>query len=127
MDFVSDCVSSGKVIRILTIVDDFTRECPATEVDTSRYDRPALETWTASERERSTPWDGLFNADVFNIDAVRSLIRSTGYPEQHVHFVKGRVEDTLPEGAPGAIALLRLSGNRLHRVRGEVPDALCGT
>jgi putative transposase len=35
MDFVSDCVSSGKVIRILTIVDDYTRECPGMEVDTS--------------------------------------------------------------------------------------------
>jgi putative transposase len=35
MDFVSDCVSSGKVIRMLTIVDDYTRECPAIEVDTS--------------------------------------------------------------------------------------------
>lgn len=35
MDFVTDCVSSGKVIRMLTIVDDCTRECPAIEVDTS--------------------------------------------------------------------------------------------
>ena len=35
MDFVSDCVSSSKVIRMLTIVDDCTRECPAIEVDTS--------------------------------------------------------------------------------------------
>src|SRR3974377_2556776 len=35
MDFVSDCVSSGKVIRILTVVDDYTRECPSIEVDTS--------------------------------------------------------------------------------------------
>jgi putative transposase len=35
MDFVSDCVSNGKVIRMLTIVDDCTRECPAIEVDTS--------------------------------------------------------------------------------------------
>ncbi|MBO0910325.1 MAG: hypothetical protein J2P13_00920, partial [Acidobacteria bacterium] len=36
MDFVSDCVSSsGKVIRMLTIVDDCTRECLAIEVDTS--------------------------------------------------------------------------------------------
>jgi len=32
---VSDCVSSGTVIRMLTIVDDCTRECPAIEVDTS--------------------------------------------------------------------------------------------
>jgi putative transposase len=35
MDFVSDCVSSGKVIRMLTVVDDCTRECPVIEVDTS--------------------------------------------------------------------------------------------
>ena len=35
MDFVSDAVSSGKVIRMLTMVDDYTRECPAIEVDTS--------------------------------------------------------------------------------------------
>jgi len=35
MDFVSDCVSTGKVIRMLTVVDDYTRECPAIEVDTS--------------------------------------------------------------------------------------------
>jgi len=35
MDFVTDCVSSGKVIRMLTLVDDCTRECPVIEVDTS--------------------------------------------------------------------------------------------
>ena len=35
MDFVSDCVSTGAVIRMLTVVDDCTRECPVIEVDTS--------------------------------------------------------------------------------------------
>ena len=35
IDFVSDCVSTGRVIRMLTVVDDCTRECPAIEVDTS--------------------------------------------------------------------------------------------
>jgi putative transposase len=35
MDFVCDCVSTGQVIRMLTVVDDYTRECPAIEVDTS--------------------------------------------------------------------------------------------
>jgi putative transposase len=35
IDFVSDCVSTGKVIRMWTVVDDCTRECPAIEVDTS--------------------------------------------------------------------------------------------
>ena len=35
IDFVSDCVSTGRVIRMLTMVDDCTRECPRIEVDTS--------------------------------------------------------------------------------------------
>src|SRR5579859_1487995 len=35
IDFVSDSVNGSQVIRILTLVDDYTRECPAMEVDTS--------------------------------------------------------------------------------------------
>lgn len=35
MDFVSDCIAGGRPIRALTIVDEFTRECLAIEVDTS--------------------------------------------------------------------------------------------
>ena len=35
MDFVSDSIVTGRRFRALTIVDNFTRECPAIEVDTS--------------------------------------------------------------------------------------------
>ena len=35
MDFVSDITVTGRRIRALTIVDDYSRECPAIEVDTS--------------------------------------------------------------------------------------------
>ena len=38
VDFVNDCVGAGRVIRmltLLTIVDDCTRECPAIDIDTS--------------------------------------------------------------------------------------------
>ena len=35
MDFMSDVLSSGTLFRILNIVADFSRECPAIEVDTS--------------------------------------------------------------------------------------------
>ena len=33
MDFVSDGLSTGRALRVLTLVDSFTRECPALEVD----------------------------------------------------------------------------------------------
>jgi putative transposase len=35
IDFVADAIQTGRGIRILTIVDSFTRECPALLVDTS--------------------------------------------------------------------------------------------
>ena len=35
MDFVSDSVVTGRRFRALAIVDDYSRECPAIEVDTS--------------------------------------------------------------------------------------------
>lgn len=35
MDFVSDGLCDGRKLRCLTIVDDYSRECPAIEVDTS--------------------------------------------------------------------------------------------
>lgn len=35
MDFMRDTLADGRVFRLLTVVDDFTRECPAIEVDTS--------------------------------------------------------------------------------------------
>jgi putative transposase len=35
MDFVTDSIVTGRKFRALTIVDDYSRECPAIEVDTS--------------------------------------------------------------------------------------------
>jgi len=35
MDFVSDALADGRVFRTLNIIDDFSRECVAIEVDTS--------------------------------------------------------------------------------------------
>ncbi len=35
MDFVSDTLANGRPFRSLAIVDEYTRECPAIEVDTS--------------------------------------------------------------------------------------------
>jgi len=42
------------------------------------------------------------------IDDVKSNIESTNYPKNLVHFVKGKVEDTIPQTIPEKIAILRL-------------------
>ncbi|MDI9868546.1 MULTISPECIES: TylF/MycF/NovP-related O-methyltransferase [Flectobacillus] len=44
-----------------------------------------------------------------DLNDVQNNMRSTGYPQDLVHFVKGKVEDTIPATMPEApIALLRL-------------------
>lgn len=35
IDFVSDALATGRAIRTLTVLDEFTKECPAIEVDSS--------------------------------------------------------------------------------------------
>mmetsp|Transcript_13510 Transcript_13510/g.37326 ORF Transcript_13510/g.37326 Transcript_13510/m.37326 type:complete len:299 (-) Transcript_13510:1431-2327(-) len=43
------------------------------------------------------------------LELVQHNLRTTGYPESKFHFVKGKVEDTLPHSKlPAKIALLRL-------------------
>jgi putative transposase len=52
MDFVADGLATGRGLRMLTVVDSFTRECPSIEVDTglsSRRVTRALE-WIISQR-----------------------------------------------------------------------------
>ena len=39
---------------------------------------------------------------------VKKLLYATGYPSERIHFIPGRVEDTIPASAPASIALLRL-------------------
>jgi putative transposase len=53
--FVSDCVSTGRVIRMLTVVDDCTRECPAIEVDSSLGGLRVRRVLDRIARERGLP------------------------------------------------------------------------
>ena len=42
------------------------------------------------------------------LDDVRHTLACSGYPAERVHYVVGKVEDTVPGTMPDAIALLRL-------------------
>ncbi len=51
---------------------------------------------------------------------VQAAMRSTGYPEEQVSYVRGRVEDTVPSCAPTQIALLRLDTDWYESTRHEL-------
>jgi len=42
------------------------------------------------------------------LEGVKRLLFETGYPKERIHFVQGRVEETIPTAAPDSICLLRL-------------------
>lgn len=54
------------------------------------------------------------------LDEVRANVGRCGYPPERVHFVKGRVEDTIPAQDPGQIALLRLDTDWYASTRHEL-------
>jgi len=54
------------------------------------------------------------------LDEVRRNLGSTGYPTERVHFVQGKVEDTIPGAAPDHIALLRLDTDWYESTRHEL-------
>jgi O-methyltransferase len=51
---------------------------------------------------------------------VQACLGQTGYPPNKIHFVKGKVEETIPEQAPEEIALLRLDTDWYTSTRHEL-------
>jgi hypothetical protein len=55
-----------------------------------------------------------------SLEDVRANVLSTGYPADKVHFIKGKVEDTIPNTLPGKLALLRLDTDWYASTRHEL-------
>jgi O-methyltransferase len=57
---------------------------------------------------------------IAGLEDVQQNLSGTGYPQNKVHFVKGKVEDTVPQQAPQDIALLRLDTDWYESTRHEL-------
>lgn len=110
----------GVTDRHLYLFDTFEGMTEPSDHDVSPFSRSALEIWREAERANTRPWAGYFDPHVFNEESVRELILSTGYDSDKVHFVRGPVQDTLPEHAPDTLALLRLDTDWYESTRHEL-------
>lgn len=80
-----------------------------------RYDEVSAETvQLASGFKTMNEWCA---ADV---DQVRAAMESTGYPAEQIRYVKGPVEQTLPDSRPDRIALLRLDTDWYESTKHEL-------
>ena len=59
------------------------------------------------------------------LDEVKANLNQVGYPEEKLNFIRGKVEDTIPDNLPETIALLRLDMDwyepTLHAMRHLFP------
>jgi O-methyltransferase len=98
----------GQTDRDIYLYDTFEGMTIPGDADTSVFDGAALDAWKDAQAEGRKAWDYLFRDEIFSLDQVKDLIYGTGYPPERIHFVVGRVEDTIPNDAPETIAVLRL-------------------
>lgn len=110
----------GVTEREIYLYDTFTGMTAPGELDTSEFDRPALDTWRAARHRRESPWGATFNPEVFSRRTVESTLAATGYPSSRLRVVEGDVLQTLPRDAPGRVALLRLDTDWYESTRHEL-------
>ena len=106
-------LDAGDTSRDLHLFDTYEGMPPASEKDVRHDGRPAADL-LASLPKTSKTWA------VASLDDVREGFASVGYPAERVHFVKGLVEETVPEHAPERISILRLDTDWYESTRHEL-------
>lgn len=106
----------GETGRDLHLFDTFEGMPAPTELDfkTNEAHGVTSRKWRESQRGGHNDWC------YASLEDVRSAVLGTGYPAERIHFVKGKVEDTLPGRAPRKIALLRLDTDFYESTRHEM-------
>ena len=107
--------SLGADDRALYLYDTFTGMTKPGEVDISMAGKPASVEFTKTRTgEDSSAWC------LSPLDEVKANVRETGYPDENLHFVEGKVEDTIPQTAPEMIAILRLDTDWYESTKHEL-------
>lgn len=92
----------GDTNRNLYLFDTFEGMPAPGEQDVSLQDESAEELLSKSDKESSAIWA------YSTLEEVKRNLLSTEYPQNRLFFIKGKVEETIPESAPSQIAFLRL-------------------
>lgn len=108
-------VALGDSARELHLYDTFEGMSAPTDHDVSLGGLSAAENWDRIRSDRDDPV--LAYAP---LDDVRRNMASTGFPAERIHFVQGKVEDTIPGHIPERIALLRLDTDWYESTKHEL-------
>jgi O-methyltransferase len=101
--------------RRLHLYDTYSGMNAPTDIDVSIQGEPA-----ETEFQRTKTSDDASTWCYSSLDEVRRNVFSTGYPADQVHFIQGKVEDTIPGHIPSQIALLRLDTDWYESTKHEM-------
>jgi len=104
----------GPGTRDLYLFDTFEGMPPPADVDRDAAGVRAAELLAQADKDTSWLWA------YASLDDVRANLETTGYPPQRLHYVKGRVEETVPREAPEKIAVLRLDTDWYESTKHEL-------
>jgi len=114
MAAVRTLLECGDAERSVFLFDTFEGMTPPSEFDRDIEDRAAGRLMESEDRETSPVWA------YASLDEVRANLAATGYPMDHVRFVEGPVEETIPSQAPASVAILRLDTDWYESTRHEL-------
>lgn len=107
--------SLGSGNREIYLYDTFEGMSEPTGADKSFDGRSAISQLSESEKEDThSVWC------YSTLEEVKSNIAQSNYPMEKLHFIKGKVEDTIPATIPEKIALLRLDTDWYESTKHEL-------
>ena len=105
--------------RKIYLYDTFEGMNEPTDIDVNLHNKKAKNKYYKTlNKEKGSDWCRA------EIDEVKKNIYSTAFPKENIVFVKGKVEDTIPQTIPEKIALLRLDTDWYESTKHELFD-LC--
>lgn len=102
MMMACNLIRNSSMNRELYLYDTFEGMPEPSEKDINYKGERGHKFWEKNKRD---------NVNLYcyaSMDEVRKNMKNTGYPASLIHYVKGKVEDTIPSTVPGKIAVLRL-------------------
>lgn len=107
-------LANGSTDRDIYMYDTFEGMPEPTERDVDIFENKADELLNKSIKEKDPVWC------YSTLEEVKINLLKTNYPPERMHFIKGKVEDTIPGTVPPAISLLRLDTDWYESTRHEL-------
>lgn len=110
----------SRTLREMYLFDTFEGMPDASDADVDHYGQAASEMLLRERRLKPEERKQSNLLAYCPLDEVQHNLESTGYPTYLIHYVKGRVEETIPSQAPANIALLRLDTDWYESTKHEL-------